>query len=105
MSNKPLDVPGHVAKAFLADLRAFHAEPNAIKRDEIAARQARLLNQHLKPSKKELRTHDLKDMFERMQDLLGPRFASDALVLDGFAKRIRGGRGATWKAPASVAQL
>jgi hypothetical protein len=70
ISRKPLDVPGHVAKAFLADLRAFHAEPNAIKRDEIAARQARLLNQHLKPSKKELRTHDVKDMFERMQDLL-----------------------------------
>jgi hypothetical protein len=70
MSRKPLDVPGHVAKAFLADLRAFHDEPNPIKRDEIAARQAWLLNQHLKPNKKELRTNDVKDMFERMQDLL-----------------------------------
>jgi hypothetical protein len=67
MSRKPLDVPGHIAKAFLADLRAFHAEPDAIKRDEIAARQAWILNQHLN---KDLRTNDVKDMFERMQDLL-----------------------------------
>jgi hypothetical protein len=70
MSRKPLDVPGHVAKAFLADLRAFHAEADALKRDEIAARQAWLLNQHLKPNSRELRTDDVKDMFERMQDLL-----------------------------------
>jgi hypothetical protein len=54
----------------LADVRAYHAEPNAIKRDEIAARQAWLLNQHLKPKNKELQTNDVRDMFERMQGLL-----------------------------------
>jgi hypothetical protein len=70
MARKSLELPPKVAKAFLADLRAFHAEPNAIKRDEIAARQAWLLNQHLKPSNKELQTNDVKDMFERMHDLL-----------------------------------
>jgi hypothetical protein len=42
---KPLDLPMKVARAFLADLRAYHAEPNAIKRDEIAARRAWLINQ------------------------------------------------------------
>jgi hypothetical protein len=28
------------------DMRAFHAEPNAIKRDEIAARQLHALKRH-----------------------------------------------------------
>ncbi len=28
------------SRRFVEDMRAFHAEPNAIKRDEIAARQA-----------------------------------------------------------------
>jgi hypothetical protein len=70
MARKPLELPPDVARAFLADLRAYHDEPDAIKRDEIAARQTWLLNQHLKPNSKELRTNDVKDMFERMQDLL-----------------------------------
>jgi hypothetical protein len=36
---KPLDLPMQMAKALIKDMRAFHAEPNAIKRDEIAQRQ------------------------------------------------------------------
>jgi hypothetical protein len=40
MPRKPLDLPMQVANAFLKDMRAFHAEPNAIEQDEIAARQA-----------------------------------------------------------------
>ena len=40
MPVKPLDVPMQVAQQFAKEMRAFHAEPNAIKRDEIAARQA-----------------------------------------------------------------
>jgi hypothetical protein len=39
MPRKPLDLPMQVAKAFIKDMRAFHVEPNAIKRDEIAGRQ------------------------------------------------------------------
>ena len=31
------------ARAFVADMRAFHAEPNTIRRDEIAARQLHAL--------------------------------------------------------------
>ena len=34
---KPLDLPMQVAKAFVKDMRAYFAKPNAIKRDEIAA--------------------------------------------------------------------
>jgi hypothetical protein len=34
-----LEVPLAVARAFVKDMLAFHSEPNAIKRDEIAARR------------------------------------------------------------------
>ena len=70
MPRKRLEVPPDVAKAFLTDMRAYHAEPNAIKRDEIAARQAWLINQYLRPNDKDLQTNDVHDMFERMKDLL-----------------------------------
>ena len=33
---EPLDLP--MAKSFVKEMRAFHAEPNAIERDEIASR-------------------------------------------------------------------
>jgi hypothetical protein len=67
MARKPFDLPMEVAKAFVKDMRAFHAEPNAIKRDEIAARQAWVLSQHM-PGKKKLRLHDVKEMFQEMKD-------------------------------------
>ena len=40
---KPLEVPPEVARRFFEDMRAFHREPNPIKRDEIAARQLHAL--------------------------------------------------------------
>jgi hypothetical protein len=40
---KPIELPPAVAKAFVKDMRAFFAEENAIKRDEIAARQLHVL--------------------------------------------------------------
>jgi hypothetical protein len=51
-------------------MRAYHAGPNATKRDEIAARQAWLINQHLRPNDNDLQTNDVHGMFERMKDLL-----------------------------------
>jgi hypothetical protein len=41
----PLELPPAVARRFIEDMRAFHAEPNAIKRDEIAAHQLHALKQ------------------------------------------------------------
>jgi hypothetical protein len=38
--------PPPVARRFVDDMRAFHSEPNAIERDEIAARQLDALKQH-----------------------------------------------------------
>jgi hypothetical protein len=66
MPRKPLEVPPAVARAFVEDMRAFFAEPNSLKRDEIAARQAWALKQHL-PGKR-LRLPDIYQMFEAMKD-------------------------------------
>jgi hypothetical protein len=46
-------------------MRAFFTEPDAIKRDEIAARQLRALRQH---HTGKLRLFDSKDMFLQMKD-------------------------------------
>jgi hypothetical protein len=50
-------------------MRAFHAEENAIKRDEIAARQLPALKQHYIGK---LRLFDVKQMFEQMKDRARP---------------------------------
>lgn len=39
MPSKPLDLPMEVARRFVEDMRAFHAEKNSVKADGIAARQ------------------------------------------------------------------
>ena len=46
-------------------MRAFHAEPNSIKRDEIAARQRHALAQQ---SAARLRVTDVIEMFVQMRD-------------------------------------
>jgi hypothetical protein len=64
----PLELPPAVARSFMKDLRAFHAEPNAIKRDEIAARQLHALRAYEEPRERKLRLSDVKDMFEQTRD-------------------------------------
>ena len=46
MPSKPPDLPIEVAKAFVRDMRAFHAAKDSLKKDEIAAKQLWLLRQH-----------------------------------------------------------
>ena len=65
MPSKPLDLPMEIAKTFIKDMRAFHAEPNSIRRDEIAARQLHVLKQH---HAGKLRLSDVKEMFLQMKD-------------------------------------
>lgn len=62
---KPIELPSAVARRFIDDMRAFDAEPNAIKQDEIAARQLHALRQHYTGK---LRLADVKEMFEQMRD-------------------------------------
>src|SRR5579864_3520592 len=45
MPPKPIELPPAVAR-LVEDMRVFHAEPNATKQDEIAARQLHALKQH-----------------------------------------------------------
>jgi hypothetical protein len=51
-------------------MRAFHAERNSIKQDEIAARQLRELREHRRPSDPKLRLADVRKLFELMKDQL-----------------------------------
>jgi hypothetical protein len=57
-----------VARAFVKDMRQFFAEKDAIKRDEIAARQLRALRPYSPPRAKKLRLFDVKEMFLHMKD-------------------------------------
>jgi hypothetical protein len=50
-------------------MRAYFAEQNAIKRDEIAARQLHALREHQGPREKKLRLADLIEMFALMKGL------------------------------------
>ena len=65
MPSKPLDLPIEVAKAFVADMRAFHAAKDSLKKDEIAAKQLWLLKQHWNSK---LRITDVRAMVELMRD-------------------------------------
>jgi hypothetical protein len=49
-------------------MRAFYAEKNGIKKDEIAARQVWLPNRHLKPRGKKLSLLDVREIFLQMRD-------------------------------------
>ena len=67
MPRKQLDVPAAVAH-FVEDMRAFFAEPHAIKRDEIAARQLHALQAQLEkiqPMHASFK-HSLKGRIDRM---------------------------------------
>jgi hypothetical protein len=64
MPHKPLELPPAVTRRFVDDMRTFHAEPNAIKRDGIAALRLHALRQH---HSGKLRLSDVKQMFLRDQ--------------------------------------
>ena len=46
---KQLELPPAVAKAFVKDMKVFFKEKDLVKRDEIAARQLWVLQQHQGP--------------------------------------------------------
>jgi len=52
MLHKPLDFPLKVAQTFVRDMRAFFEQENAIKQDEIAARQLHALQAFQHPRDK-----------------------------------------------------
>jgi hypothetical protein len=70
MIRKPLDLPPKVARAFVDDMRAYFADENRYKQDEIALRQLHALKEHQGPREKPLRLSDVKAMFAEMKDAL-----------------------------------
>ena len=62
------DVPLEAARSFVDDMRAYHAEKIGPKRDEIAARQASLLSEHLPSRTRNLRSIEVAEVFELMKD-------------------------------------
>jgi hypothetical protein len=68
MPRKEIELPPTVARAFVKDMRAFFNEKDAIKADEIAARQLRALRPYSPPQAKKLRLFDVKQMFLHMRD-------------------------------------
>jgi hypothetical protein len=71
MTSKSLDLPPAVARTFVKDMRAFFAEEDRHKRDEIAARQLSALNQYRGRQETPLRISDIKMMFTEMEGIVG----------------------------------
>jgi hypothetical protein len=55
MPRKPIELPPEIARAFVRDMKAFFAERNQIKADEIAIRQLVALNEYFGRREKPLR--------------------------------------------------
>jgi hypothetical protein len=67
MPRKQLEVPPAAARAFVKDMRAFHAAKTGFEKDAIAARQLHALREHL-PRGARLRLIDVHEMFLAMKD-------------------------------------
>jgi hypothetical protein len=63
-----LEIPPPVARSFMADMKAYHAEDNALKRGEIAARQVRTFNGHRRRRDPKVRLSEVKQLFELMRE-------------------------------------
>jgi hypothetical protein len=61
------DIPPAAARRFVEDMRAYHAEKSPHKREEIAARQAWLLNEHLPRGARRIRTNEVAEAFNLMK--------------------------------------
>jgi hypothetical protein len=71
ISRKPIGLPPNIAKAFVKDMRAYFAEKNRYKQDEIALRQLHALKEHQGPREKKLGLSDVKAMFLEMKGVVG----------------------------------
>jgi hypothetical protein len=67
MPRKPIELPSGVARAFVEDMRAFFAESDLVKRDEIVARQLHALRPYYAGR---LRLFDVIEMFLRMKNFV-----------------------------------
>lgn len=68
MPNKRVELPTRVVLEFVRDRQAFFKERNALRRDEIAARQCLALRSFQGSRDKKLCLSDVKTMFLEMKD-------------------------------------
>src|SRR5438876_137300 len=61
-----MNLPPEVARRFVEDMEAFHAEPNPLKREGIALRQLQILREYRSPRDGKLRLPDVKELFKLM---------------------------------------
>jgi hypothetical protein len=69
LKRQPLELPPEVAHAFVADMKAYFAEQDPIKKDQIAVLQMRSLQSHWRGK---LRLDDVRKLFVQMRDELKP---------------------------------
>jgi hypothetical protein len=62
------DIPPDAAQDFVADMRSYHAEKDGHQRDQIAARQARLLNDHLPSKSRRMTALEVGEVFRLMKE-------------------------------------
>ncbi|XUM21087.1 hypothetical protein ACRAVF_27375 [Bradyrhizobium oligotrophicum S58] len=68
MARRPIELPPEVAHEFMADLAAYVAAQTGLDKDAIAARQLRILREHLRPSDGRLRLTDVRRLMDTMAD-------------------------------------
>ena len=68
MPRKPLELPPAAARAFVKDMRAFHAAATGLEKDEIAARQLHALREYQRPGEKPLKLTHVHELFLAMKD-------------------------------------
>ena len=62
MMRKPLELPSDIAHGFVKDMKAYFAEDDRFKRDEIALTQLHVRREHQGPREKTLELSDVKAM-------------------------------------------
>ena len=62
-----LDLPRDVVRAFAEDMKTYFAEDNKHRRDAIAVRQLRALQDFQAPHEKKLRLSDVRELFEQIE--------------------------------------
>ncbi len=72
MPRRPIELPPEVARKFMADLAAYVAAQTGLEKDEIAARQLRILREHLRPSDGRLRLTEVRKLMDAMAEELEP---------------------------------
>ncbi len=66
ITRKPLEIPPAVARQFAADMRAYHAEQDDIRRDRIAVGTRHMLLEYT-PAGTKPRLSEVNELFEIMR--------------------------------------